>query len=101
MVSSAERQKLSRTSTSTPSTSKIKISGIGLSRFNLRKVGKAPHGGYRRYRASVYPEQRRARPLAHNPSNRVSPSSRSRVKSPQGDVRDLRAHTGSPQAPSP
>src|SRR6266852_7131666 len=54
MVSIAERKKLSRTSTSTPSTSKIKISGIGLSRFDRCKVGKAPHGRYRRYRASVY-----------------------------------------------
>src|ERR1700751_305175 len=40
VVSSAERQKLSRTSTKTPSTSKIRISGVRSSRFRLRKVGK-------------------------------------------------------------
>src|SRR6266849_1035274 len=40
VVSSAERQKLSRTSTKTPSTSKIRISGVRASRFRLRKVGK-------------------------------------------------------------
>src|SRR6202035_5551108 len=40
IVSSAERQKLSRTSTKTPSTSKIRIFGIGSSRVPLRKVGK-------------------------------------------------------------
>src|SRR5579859_3010353 len=39
-VSRAERQKLSRTSTRTPSTSKIKIWGAGASRLRLGEVGK-------------------------------------------------------------
>src|SRR5579859_935951 len=39
-VSRAERQKLSRTSTRTPSTSKIRIWGAGASRLRLGEVGK-------------------------------------------------------------
>src|SRR5579864_6064267 len=38
-VSRAERQKLSRTSTRTPSTSKIRIWGAGASRLRLGEVG--------------------------------------------------------------
>src|ERR1700687_551732 len=57
IISSADRQKLSRTSTKTPSTSKIRISGVGSSRLRLGKVGKDPRCSSQKCRLPLFHRQ--------------------------------------------
>src|SRR6478672_5862398 len=65
IVSSADRQKLCRTSTSTPSTSNIKIFGIRSSRSRLRNVGKHPRGRIEESRPAASAGQVHCPPRPH------------------------------------
>src|ERR1700730_14893985 len=74
IVSSAERQKLSHGWTKTPSTSKIKMSGVGSSRLRLRKVGKVPRSRTQKCRFPHFHRQVFARTNTFRAQHLVTPS---------------------------